>query len=168
MAVGLGIRIQELFDLVIGTSTGESISLLSNKNSNNHVLGGLVALGVFERDWNLDQAERQFHDLAREAFSKRKALAVPILSKIAEPFCDYKYKSSGINNALQKAFGDDFLFGQTKDKDRRGDRVKVGVVSCLEGRFQPCLIANYSRNPPDKQKDGREGCKYCLGSLLPC
>ncbi|EXK77612.1 hypothetical protein FOQG_17687 [Fusarium oxysporum f. sp. raphani 54005] len=140
-AVGLGIRIQELFDLVIGTSTG-----------------GLVALGVFERNWTLSEAENHFRELSREAFSIRKALAVPILSKIAEPFCDFKYKSSGINKALQRGFGNDnFLFGQTKGRHRLGDQVKVGVVACLEGRYQPCLIANYSRNPPDKLKDGREG-----------
>ena len=117
-------------------------------------------MGVFERNWTLSKAENHFRELSREAFSIRKALAVPILSKIAEPFCDFKYKSSGINKALQKAFGgDNFLFGQTKGRHRLGDQVKVGVVACLEGRYQPCLIANYSRNPPDKLKDGREGCE---------
>lgn len=117
-------------------------------------------MGVFERNWTLSEAENHFRELSREAFSIRKALAVPILSKIAEPFCDFKYKSSGINKALQRGFGDDnFLFGQTKDRHRLGDQVKVGVVACLEGRYQPCLIANYSRNPPDKLKDGREGCE---------
>ncbi|KAM0227446.1 hypothetical protein ACHAP5_012176 [Fusarium lateritium] len=137
--VGLGIRIQELFDLVIGTSTG-----------------GLVALGVFERNWSMSYAENRFSDLSRQAFSIRKALAVPVISKFAEPFCEFKYKSAGINNSLQKAFEDDYLFGQTKNGRKAGDQVKVGVVAQVEGRFQPCLIANYSRNPIDKQKDGRE------------
>ncbi|KAH7173285.1 uncharacterized protein B0J16DRAFT_405679 [Fusarium flagelliforme] len=137
--VGLGIRIQELFDLVIGTSTG-----------------GLVALGVFERNWNMGHAENIFSDLSRQAFSIRKALAVPVISKFAEPFCEFKYKSAGINNSLQKAFEGDYLFGQTKNRRKSGDQVKVGVVAQVEGRNQPCLIANYSRNPIDKQKDGTE------------
>ncbi|MBE3046814.1 hypothetical protein IMZ48_30655, partial [Candidatus Bathyarchaeota archaeon] len=59
--------------------------------------------------------------------------------------------------ALQESFGDDFLFGQPRGTSHQAsgstsststqDQVKVGVVSCIDGRFQPCLIANYSRNP---------------------
>ncbi|KAJ3538427.1 hypothetical protein NM208_g5905 [Fusarium decemcellulare] len=139
-AVGFGIRIQDLFDLVIGTSTG-----------------GLVALGVFEKNWTIAEAKTRFYELSNAAFSVRKALAVPILSKIAEPFCAFKYKSAGINKALQSAFEDKPLFGQTDSRSKQCDGVKVGVVACIEGRKQPCLIANYSRNPPDKLKDGREG-----------
>jgi len=92
------------------------------------------------------------------AFSRRKALKVPLLSKFAEPFCDFKYKSAGINDTLLRAFGDGYLFGQTNSGGNVGDRVKVGVVTCIEGRHQPCLIANYSRNPIARLKDGREAC----------
>ncbi|RSM02019.1 hypothetical protein CDV31_011102 [Fusarium ambrosium] len=100
-AVGFGIRIQDLFDLVVGTSTG-----------------GLVALGVFEKKWPLSDAIDHFCRLAKEAFSLRKVLALPGLSLLAEPFCVFKYKSSGINNALRTAFGEeDYLFGQIKDDD---------------------------------------------------
>ncbi|RTE85170.1 hypothetical protein BHE90_000326 [Fusarium euwallaceae] len=100
-AVGFGIRIQDLFDLVVGTSTG-----------------GLVALGVFEKKWPLSDAIDNFCRLAKEAFSLRKVLALPGLSLLAEPFCVFKYKSSGINNALRTAFGEeDYLFGQIKDDD---------------------------------------------------
>ncbi|KAF7556928.1 hypothetical protein G7Z17_g1027 [Cylindrodendrum hubeiense] len=139
-AVGQGLRIQELFDLVIGTSTG-----------------GLVALGVFENNWSLNEADRYFNSLLKEAFSARRLIAVPVLSKVAEPFMTHKYKTAGINNTLQANFGKNFLFGQTELLQSTGDRVKVGVVTCLEGQNQPCLIANYSRNPSDKLKDGREG-----------
>ncbi len=108
----------------------------------------------------MGKASQYFRSLSQSAFSLRKALSVPILSKFAEPFCDFKYKSKGINDALQWAFGKDYFFGQKADaSDSSGDQVKVGVISCVEGRFQPCLIANYSRNPPEKLKDGREGCK---------
>ncbi|KAJ3460552.1 hypothetical protein MRS44_011419 [Fusarium solani] len=138
-AVGFGIRIQDLFDLVIGTSTG-----------------GLVALGVFEKKWPLSDAIDHFSRLAKEAFSLRKVLALPGLSLLAEPFCVSKYKSSGINNALRTAFGDDYLFGQIKGGEQSGDQVKVGVVTCLDGHNHPCLLANYSRNPIEKLKDGRE------------
>ncbi|KAK3358353.1 hypothetical protein B0T24DRAFT_685617 [Lasiosphaeria ovina] len=67
---------------------------------------------------------------------------------MVEPFCTFKYRSDGINNALEEAFGrDSYLFGhgRTSSFTRSGDSVKVGVVSCLEGRSQPCLIANHNR-----------------------
>ncbi|KAK0730097.1 hypothetical protein B0H67DRAFT_560740 [Lasiosphaeris hirsuta] len=138
--IGLQIRIQELFDLVIGTSTG-----------------GIVALGVFEKRWALSNADQKFQSLACRAFSLRKALKVPLLSKFAEPFLEHKYTSSGINGTLRSAFGGGYLFGQANELGQGGDHVKVGVVSCQEGRRQPCLIANYSRNPIQRGKDGKDG-----------
>ncbi|KAI1427994.1 hypothetical protein F5Y12DRAFT_791152 [Xylaria sp. FL1777] len=137
--VGMGIRIQELFDLVVGTSTG-----------------GIIALGVFERNWALVDAESRFIDLSKNIFSKRRAVKVPILSVITEPFCDFKYKTSGIESTLQDVFGQGHLFGQGEGRRNSGDEVKVGVVTCLDGRNQPCLIINYSRNPVAKLQDGRE------------
>ncbi|RSL74784.1 hypothetical protein CEP53_000019 [Fusarium sp. AF-6] len=142
-AVGFGIRLQDLFDLILG-------------DNSNHVISGLVALGVFEKKWPLSEAIDQFCGLARGAFSLRKVLAIPYLSHLAKPFCDFKYRSSGINDSLHAAFGNDYLFGQIKDDKSPGDQVKVGVVTCLEGQKHPCLLANYSRNPIEKLKDGRE------------
>jgi hypothetical protein len=63
------------------------------------------------------------------------------------------------------AFEDDYLFGQTKNRRKSGDQVKVGVVAQIEGRNQPVLIANYSRNPIDKQDDGREACESLMAEL---
>ncbi|KAK3330701.1 hypothetical protein B0H66DRAFT_528046 [Apodospora peruviana] len=162
-ATGLQIRIQDLFDLVIGTSTGKPprIPYLHLKKGTYNALGGIVALGVFEKRWTLGHADGRFRSLADRAFTLRKALKVPILSKFAEPFCDHKYTSVGITSALKESFGDGYLFGQSSSLassgDRIGDRVKVGVVTCQEGRRQPCLIANYSRNPVQKSKDGKSG-----------
>lgn len=120
--------------------------------------GGIVALGVFEKGWTLAEAIQRFRDLASRAFEFRRALKLPLYSKFAVPFCAFKYKTAGIVGALQESFGDDFLFGQprgsTQPQESDGmlvpsaqDQVKVAVVACLEGRNQPCLIANYSRNP---------------------
>jgi hypothetical protein len=82
---------------------------------------------------------------------------VPVISAVIEPFCDYKYRNSGIVNALKKSFGDGFLFGQARGQPGAatvGDQVKMGVVTRLEGRYQPCLIANYSRNPLSFGEEG--------------
>ena len=118
-----------------------------------------MALGVFEKGWTLTEATRMFRDLASRAFEFRRALKIPLYSSFAVPFCSFKYKTAGIVTALQESFGNDFLFGQPRgaavqppasggnSTSSSQDQVKVGVVACLEGRYQPCLIANYSRNP---------------------
>ncbi|KAI0902824.1 hypothetical protein F4823DRAFT_629883 [Ustulina deusta] len=138
--VKMGIRIQDLFDLVVGTSTG-----------------GIIALGVFEQNWDLVDATTRFKDLVKSAFAKRRATKVH-LSIITKLFYDFKYKTSGIETTLQEAFGQGYLFGQLEEERRNsGDGAKVAVVTCTNGRHQPCLIANYNRNPAAKLQDGREG-----------
>ncbi|KAI1375162.1 hypothetical protein F4677DRAFT_446666 [Hypoxylon crocopeplum] len=139
--VGFEIPIQQLFDLVIGTNAG-----------------GIVALGVFEKGWAPKDSIRKFERFAEGAFTKRRSLQVPVVDKIFEPFYTFKYRTSGIEDALREAFGEDYLFGHDdSDASSQGDSTKTGVVSCLDGRNQPCLIANYNRNP-------RQGGKEDLAS----
>ncbi|KAI5462890.1 hypothetical protein BGZ63DRAFT_402245 [Mariannaea sp. PMI_226] len=137
--VGFGIPIDELFDLVIGTSTG-----------------GIVALGVFHQNMSPEDGVKMFEDLAGKAFSLRPKLKNPVIKSLVQPFCTFLYTTEGIEGALQEQFGEDtYLFGSSAndrnrpsspDKKLGADWVKVGVVSCMEGRNRPMLIANYSRN----------------------
>ncbi|KAK5662367.1 hypothetical protein OQA88_8277 [Cercophora sp. LCS_1] len=133
------IPIQQLFDLVVGTSTG-----------------GIIALGVFEMGWTPAEASVEFRKLAYQAFTKKFRLRIPVFKYVAEYFCTFRYQSTGIENALKSAFGiHAYLFGQQTQalSQNQGDVVKVGVVSCIEGRDQPCLIANYNRNPMQGSKN---------------
>jgi len=129
------------------------------------LLGGIVALGVFEKKWSLIDAESTFKELVKTAFSKKWQLKVPVLSKISRKFLPVKYKTDGITSALQGAFGEGYLFGQA-DGNSSGDAVKVAVVTCIEGRNQPTLIANYMRNPVAKLRDGRQVCEFSVISLV--
>ena len=114
-----------------------------------------MALGVFVEGWTLGEATKRFKQLATRAFEKRRALRIPVYASLAVPFCTYKYKSEGIESALKSSFGNNYLFGQNKGAPQSPagslsschDQVKVGVVACIDGRQQPCLLANYSRNP---------------------
>lgn len=125
-----------------------------------HAIGGIVALGVFKMGWKLEDAIRHFSHLSKKAFTKRRSLDIPAISWLFEPFCTFRYQSDGINQALQSAFGKEFLFGQPKMRayEVSGDKVIIGVVSCLEGRNQPCLIANYNRNPKPNGNEKHESC----------
>jgi patatin-like phospholipase/acyl hydrolase len=125
--VGHGIPVQELFDLVIGTSAG-----------------GLIALGLFKQNWTLEDALVHFKDLSKEAFEPRRLLRVPVFKNTAQIFCSYRYDSEGIRSALKTAFGSSPLFGH--DKDAIGDVTKVGVVAAVQSKNRPVLFANYTRN----------------------
>lgn len=119
--------------------------------------GGIIALGVFEMGWSPEEAAKEFRKLAHQAFTKKLRLRIPVIKLVADYFCTFRYQSTGIENALKAAFGNAFLFGQSKrdTSPYRGDDVKVGVVSCMEGRNQPCLIANYNRNPIEGSRNGK-------------
>lgn len=147
--VGHHIPIQELFDLAVGTSTGEStfhcLQNLEKKTDKPSPTGGIIALGLFKMDWSVETAITKFKSLSNEAFSSRQLLAVPGFKNVAQIFCSYRYESAGIENALVHAFGRDPLFGQVKKA--LSERVKVGVVAAVRENNRPYLFSNYSRNP---------------------
>lgn len=102
-------------------------SILESIKDTGEILGGVVALGVFENDWSLIDAEATFKRLVRTAFSKRWQLRVPVLSKIPRKVLPVKYKRDDITSLLRSTFGEGYLFGQAAG-DSSGDAAKVAVA----------------------------------------
>jgi hypothetical protein len=112
------------------------------------IAGGIIALGLFKMDWSVDKAISEFEKLSHEAFSKRQWLKVPMFRHTAQLLYSHRFKSEGINSALQKAFGQGLLFGFNASSS--SDKVKVGVVAGVSGIRRPFLFTNYSRNSTGK------------------
>jgi len=102
-----------------------------------------LALGIFVKGWTLETATERFLSNTKHAFELRKALQVPVLSKLAEPFCDYRYRRENLEDAVKGLGPEGYLFGQSRGQitSGHGDRVKVGLVACQEGRLRTCLLA---------------------------
>jgi hypothetical protein len=110
-------------------------------------------------DWTVDDAISKFVELSKEAFSPRRLLRVPGFKNAAQMFCSYRYESSGIEHALQKAFGTSHLFGQRKKAT--ADQVKVGVIAAEQSSSKPYLFTNYARNHTPGKRSGMTS-SYCL------
>jgi hypothetical protein len=112
------------------------------------IVGGIVALGLFKMGWSMDEAVSEFEAFSHEAFSKRQWLKVPMFRHTAQLLYSYRFKSGGINSALQRAFGQGLLLGFNASSS--SDQVKVGAVAGVSGIRRPFLFTNYSRNSTGK------------------
>ena len=99
-------------------------------------------------DWSVDRAIAEFENLGHKAFSKRQWLEVPMFRHTAQLLYSHRFKSEGIESALQEAFGQGLLFGFNESSS--SDKVKVGVVAGVTGIRRPFLFSNYSRNSTGK------------------
>lgn len=136
---------------MIGTSTGKLLVDDFTKTSNLTVyLGGIVALGLFKMNWSIENAIWEFENLSCQAFDKRQWLKIPGFRHTAQILYSHRFKSTGIESALQTAFGQDPLFGFSKGLS--SDMVKVGVVAGVPGGRRPYLFTNYSRDSTGQGK----------------
>ncbi|KIW97974.1 uncharacterized protein Z519_01558 [Cladophialophora bantiana CBS 173.52] len=120
-----GIHIQQLFDLIVGTSTG-----------------GIIALGLVAAQWPVSKCTDKFTALCKTAFTERE-FADTIFEKLATLNHGSKYKTTPLHQVLQESFGNHLLFGGKGHAARYA--TKVAVVSTSGTGNRSLIMANYNR-----------------------
>ncbi|KAK0724572.1 hypothetical protein B0H67DRAFT_657154, partial [Lasiosphaeris hirsuta] len=114
------VPVQNFFDLIVGTSTGD-----------------IIALGLGVMHWSVSECLDQFKRLCSDAFTARPLKRLALVSHKSY------YKSTPLEAAFQSAFGSDALLSGGTSCRRIGQtRVAVTATSATENR--PVIITNYN------------------------
>ncbi|PIA80036.1 hypothetical protein CB0940_12119 [Cercospora beticola] len=117
--------VQAFFDLIVGTSTG-----------------GIVALALASKQWNLKRCTDAFIMLCSQAFTRRDPEQVPRWLTLAAR--QSLYKTKPLYQALQVSLGDEPMFGGRR-KEQPEFPIKVAVTTHSDIGKGPAIIANYNR-----------------------
>jgi hypothetical protein len=165
--VGHDIPIQELFDIIVGSGTGIFDPII-NYQETLIFEGGIIALGIFRKEWSIPNAKESFYKLITAAFSKRSMLKLlwplPGGSTSAQIMLNYLYKSEDLENALRATFGtEETLFGPSTSK--RQTLNNIAVIATGEEEEKSFLLTNYNRAGLMNDDEGKEICTsfnmYC-------
>ncbi|KAI1741274.1 hypothetical protein F4680DRAFT_416257 [Xylaria scruposa] len=121
----IGVPLQRFFDLVVGTSTG-----------------GIIALGFGHKLWPINQCIKQFEDLARLAFTARRAQKYRGLRHIELLIRKSKYETKPLVEVLEKSLGTAFMFGSHEAHEAQP--LKVAVTTTTTAGTKPYLLSNYN------------------------
>ncbi|KAI9717966.1 MAG: hypothetical protein M1828_007058 [Chrysothrix sp. TS-e1954] len=126
-ALGGELRIQTMFDLIVGTSTG-----------------GIIALGLGAKQWPLNECIENFVETCDSAFTPRGLAEVKGLRQVIALRHGSIYKTSCLQNMLKNKFEENFLFGGTQTDNNIYD-THVAVMTTSGDGSQPIALTNYSR-----------------------
>jgi hypothetical protein len=99
------IPLQDLFDLVVGTSAGKNPPLQSFVSD---VAGGIIALGLFILRWDVLKCSKTFETLARRIFAKRRPMTSwwsKVKTAVRCWVSDGAYDPLVMETCLKEAFG---------------------------------------------------------------
>ncbi|KAI9853559.1 MAG: hypothetical protein M1813_002065 [Trichoglossum hirsutum] len=136
--IGLGLRIPELFDLAIGTSTG-----------------GIIALGIAMKDLKLADLMANFKRIATETFKNNRAPKNKVMQTITEYGLVQKillstriwesiYATEPLKKELQRTLDSKLAMFSAARTTGRQRLMRVAVTAVKNDGRQPTIIANYN------------------------
>ncbi|KAK3708056.1 hypothetical protein LTR37_011749 [Vermiconidia calcicola] len=170
----LEMPLSENFDLVCGTSAGETSSVTGLSLPYEKLTldtGGLITIGLFLMQWNVDECLTKFETLAEKTFRRRNGYTVfgRIQELAMSYFRDGQYSSLAIEESFQSVFGDDM-----KMFNPLCNNTKVAVTTTTAKDARPCLFSNYNGGirPPsigyDIIRASRPEDDVCLREAASC
>ncbi|KAM7198241.1 hypothetical protein V8F20_006268 [Naviculisporaceae sp. PSN 640] len=123
--LGQFVKVQDFFDLIVGTSTG-----------------GIIALGLGVKNWRVSFCIRKFKQLSAQAFTERQS---SVLKYAAMVHHKSLYKTKPLEEALKEAFdADTALFGGQFQSSGEISDIKVAVTSTTAAENHPVIMTNYN------------------------
>lgn len=97
------------------------------------------------------QCAHSFESLCKQAFTARKGINVPGISKLVEHYNQSKYETHPFEEALKLAFNDkQYLFGGQREES---DRIDINVaVTTTSAAGSSVVLSNYNRLCLEKRK----------------
>ncbi|KAI9732137.1 MAG: hypothetical protein M1834_004233 [Cirrosporium novae-zelandiae] len=127
--LGSDCRIQDFFDLAVGTSSG-----------------GLIVLGLFIQQWNISQCLRMFKALATSYFGKMRKSNHSLFGHIRQLIrcwlSDGFYDAEALEQALKESFGVKHRMFDCTHGTISGTKVAVTATSISDASL--CLFSNYN------------------------
>lgn len=117
--LGGRIKVQEFFDLIVGTSTG-----------------GILALGLGVKNWPVDRCRELFLGMVEKAFTPKFFGGVSLGTN--------KYHTKSLEEAFAESFKDETMFGGRR-RTPLASTCKVAVTSATETAEQAVIFTNYNR-----------------------
>ncbi|RGP77832.1 hypothetical protein FLONG3_4008 [Fusarium longipes] len=118
--LGNHVPIQNFFDLIVGSGTG-----------------GIIALGLGVKRWNVADCRHHFRSLCKQAFTPRLVKQLSAVSMRSQ------YKTKPLEKGLKSAFDQhSYLYGGSKPD--HSTSIRVAVTATLASENRPAVLSNYN------------------------